>query len=62
MPTFDLGTGITNTTAATNMYSPFMDNQEVVNQDLIQQLIEENQAKRNLFARPNMFDIAGGNY
>ena len=60
MPTFDLGTGITNTTAATNMYSPFMDNQEVVNQDLIQQLIEENQAKRNLFARPNMLDIAGG--
>jgi hypothetical protein len=60
MPTFDLGTGITNTTAATNMYSPFMDNRETVNQDLIQQLIEENQAKRNLFARPNMLDIAGG--
>jgi hypothetical protein len=60
MPTFDLGTGITNTTAATNMFSPFMDNRETVNQDLIQQLIEENQAKRNLFARPNMFDIAGG--
>ena len=57
MPTFDLGTGITNTTAATNMYSPFMDNQEVVNQDLIQQLIEENQAKT---VRPNIFDIAGG--
>jgi hypothetical protein len=25
MPTFDLGTGITNTTAATNMYSPYQD-------------------------------------
>jgi hypothetical protein len=60
MPTFDLGTGITNTTAATNMYSPFMDNQETVNQDLVQQIIAENQAKRNLFARPNMLDIAGG--
>jgi hypothetical protein len=60
MPTFNLGTGITNTTAATNMFSPFMDNRETVNQDLIQQLIEENQAKRNLFARPNMLDIAGG--
>jgi hypothetical protein len=42
MPTFNLGTGITNTTAATNMYSPFMDNQEAANQDLIQQIIAEN--------------------
>jgi hypothetical protein len=60
MPTFDLGTGITNTTAATNMYSPFMDNRETVNQDLIQQIIAENQARTNPFARPNMLDIAGG--
>jgi hypothetical protein len=60
MPTFDLGTGITNTTAATNMFSPFMDNQEAVNQDLIQQIIAENQAKTNPYVRPNMFDIAGG--
>jgi hypothetical protein len=52
MPTFDLGTGITNTTAATNMYSPFMDNQEVVNQDLIQQMIEANAAK----VSPVMYD------
>jgi hypothetical protein len=60
MPTFNLGTGITNTTAATNMYSPFMDNQEAANQDLIQQLIAENQARTNPYVRPNMFDIAGG--
>jgi hypothetical protein len=45
MPTFNLGTGITNTTAATNMYSPFMDNQEAANQDLVQQIIAENAAK-----------------
>jgi hypothetical protein len=52
MPTFDLGTGITNTTAATNMLSPFMDNREIVNQDLIQQMIEANAAKLS----PVMYD------
>ena len=57
MPTFNLGTGITNTKAATNMFSPFMDNREKVNQDLIEQIIAENQAKT---VRPNIFDIAGG--
>jgi hypothetical protein len=57
MPTFNLATGITNTKAATNMFSPFMDNREKVNQDLIEQIIAENQAKT---VRPNIFDIAGG--
>jgi hypothetical protein len=57
MPTFNLGTGITNTTAATNMYSPFMDNREAANQDLVQQIIAENQAKLN---PQGIFDIAGG--
>ena len=52
MPTFNLGTGITNTKAATNMYSPFMDNQEAANQDLIQQMIEANAAK----VSPVMYD------
>jgi hypothetical protein len=52
VPTFDLGTGITNTTAATNMLSPFMDNREIVNQDLIQQMIEANAAK----VSPVMYD------
>jgi hypothetical protein len=60
MPTFNLGTGITNTKAATNMFSPFMNNQEIVNRDLIEQIIAENQARINPFVRPNMFDIAGG--
>ena len=58
-PTFDLGTGITNTTAATNMYTPFMSNQEMVNKDLVDQLIQENLIKANIFSRPNMMNIAG---
>ena len=45
-------TGITNTTAATNMYSPFMDNQERVNQDIVQQIIAENASKLS----PVMYD------
>lgn len=45
MPTFDLGTGITNTKAATNMYSPFMDNQENAYKDIVQEIIAENAAK-----------------
>jgi len=44
-PTFDLGTGITNTSAATNMYTPFMSNQEMVNRDLVDELIQKNQQK-----------------
>ena len=46
-PTFDLGTGITNTKAATNMYTPFADNQEMVNKDLVEQIIAKNQMKAN---------------
>jgi hypothetical protein len=70
MPTFDLGTGITNTTAATPFKIGLSDTLTQYNvpglrsqnlqEDLLQQMIAENQAKRNLFARPNMFDIAGG--
>jgi len=66
VPTFDLATGITNTTAA----SPFkigieniLDQYNVPNlqsRDLVQQIIAENQAKANPFVRPNMLDIAGG--
>jgi len=69
-PTFNLGTGITNTTAA----SPFkIGIEDILNQynipglrsqnlqdDLAQQIIAENQAKANPFVRPNMLDIAGG--
>ena len=64
MPTFDLGTGITNTTAA----SPFINTADILNQynvpnlgnrDLVQQIIAENQARTNPFVRPNMLDIAG---
>jgi len=44
-PTFDLGTGITNTSAATNMYTPFMSNQEMVNRDLVNEIIEQNKQK-----------------
>ena len=58
-PTFDLGTGITNTSAATNMYTPFMSNQEMVNRDLVNQLIQENVVKANIFSRPNMMNVAG---
>jgi hypothetical protein len=65
MPTFDLATGITNTTSA----SPFINTADILNQynvpnlqnrDLVQQIIAENQAKTNPFVRPNMLDIAGG--
>ena len=70
MPTFDLGTGITNTTAA----SPFKINisdtltqynvpglrSQNLQEDLVQQIIAENQARTNPFVRPNMLDMAGG--
>jgi len=61
VPTFDLGTGkgITNTSSALPFRS-MVDMQEAANQDLVQQLIEENQARANPFVRPNMLDIAGG--
>ena len=59
MPTFDLGTGITNTSAALPFRS-MVDMQEAANQDLVQQIIAENQARTNPFVRPNMLDIAGG--
>ena len=65
-PTFDLGTGITNTTAA----SPFkIGIEDILNQynvpnlqnrDLVQQIIAENQAITNPFVRPNISDISGG--
>ena len=35
-------TGITNTSAATNMYTPFTTNQEMVNKDLVEQIISQN--------------------
>jgi hypothetical protein len=70
MPTFDLGTGITNTTAASPFKIGLSDTLTQYNvpglrsqnlqEDLVQQIIAENQARTNPFARPNMFDIAGG--
>ena len=54
-PTFDLGTGITNTSAATNMYTPFISNQEMVNRDLVNELIQENQQK----IASNLIDLQG---
>jgi hypothetical protein len=59
-PTFNLGTGITNTSAVKNMYTPFSTNQEMVNTDLVNQLIQENQMKANVFRRPNIMDVSGG--
>ena len=70
MPTFDLGTGITNTTSAspfkiglsntlTQYNVPGLRSQNL-QEDLVQQMISENQAKANPFVRPNMLDIAGG--
>ena len=63
VPTFDLGTGITNTTAATNMYSPFMDNQEKANRDIVQEIIAENQAEnyRRLMTQPGLDKFTGIN-
>jgi len=52
-------TGITNTSAALPFRS-MVDMQETANQDLVQQIIAENQARTNPFVRPNMLDIAGG--
>jgi hypothetical protein len=70
MPTFDLGTGITNTTAASPFKIGLSDTLTQYNvpglrsqnlqEDLVQQIIAENQARTNPFVRPNMFDIAGG--
>jgi len=70
MPTFDLGTGITNTTAASPFKIGLSDTLTQYNvpglrsqnlqEDLVQQIIAENQAKTNPFVRPNMLDIAGG--
>lgn len=58
-PTFDLATGITNTKSA----SPFINTgkvyQNLLNTDLVNQLIQENQMKANVFSRPNMMNIAG---
>jgi hypothetical protein len=62
MPTFDLGTGITNTTAASPYLKSMADIAASgnVNTDLVSRLIAETQAKANPFVRPNMLDIAGG--
>jgi hypothetical protein len=70
MPTFDLGTGITNTTAATPVKIGIQDilsqynvpglRSQNLQEDLVQQIIAENQARTNPFVRPNMLDIAGG--
>jgi len=63
-PTFNLGTGITNTKAA----SPFINVSDILNQynvpdlqnqNLVNQLIQENQMKANVLSRPNMMNIAG---
>ena len=59
---FDLRTGITNTTAATNMYTPFTDNQEMVNKDLVEQIIAENQKKTNPFDPRNIQSIFPTNF
>jgi hypothetical protein len=50
-------TGITNTSAATNMYTPFTTNQEMVNKDLVEQIIAENQRKANQFNPINFQSI-----
>ena len=70
MPTFDLGTGITNTTAASPFKIGLSDTLTQYNvpglrsqnlqEDLVQQMIAENQARTNPFVRPNILDIAGG--
>ena len=50
-------TGITNTSAATNMYTLFTTNQEMVNKDLVEQIIAENQRKANQFNPINFQSI-----
>lgn len=69
MPTFDLGTGITNTTTATPVKIGIQDilskynipglRSQNLQDDLVQQIIEENKARTSQFMRPTMFDIAG---
>ena len=59
-PTFDLATGITNTTSAAPFINTGKVNQNLQNQDLVQQIIAENQMKTNMFSRPGMMDVAGG--
>lgn len=55
MPTFNLGTGITNTSAALPFRS-MVDMQEAANQDLVQQIIAENAAKLSPVTSSVMYD------
>jgi hypothetical protein len=65
-PQINFNTGITGASNAIPMINnvPMINtgaiDQRLQNTDLIQQIIAENQARTNPFARPNMFDIAGG--
>ena len=61
MPTFDLGTGITNTSSASPYLKSMADIAASgnVNTDLVDRLIAETQAKANPFVRPNILDITG---
>jgi len=62
MPTFDLATGITNTSAALPFRS-MVDMQEAANQDIVQQIIAENQAEnyRRLMTQPGLDKFTGIN-
>jgi len=62
MPTFDLGTGITNTSAALPFRS-MVDMQEAANQDIVQQIIAKNQAEnyRRLMTQPGLDKFTGIN-
>jgi len=55
VPTFDLATGITNTSAALPFRS-MVDMQEAANQDLVQQIIAENAAKLSPVTSSVMYD------
>jgi hypothetical protein len=61
MPTFNLGTGITNTSSASPYLKSMADIAASgnVNTDLVDRLIAETQAKANPFVRPNILDITG---
>jgi len=59
-PTFDLATGITNTKSAAPFINTGQVYQNLLNTDLVNQLIQENQMKTNMFSRPNIMDVAGG--
>jgi len=53
-------TGVMNTNNALPFINTGQVYQNLLNTDLVNQLIQENQMKTNMFSRPNIMDVSGG--